>query len=332
MQKISTVASAFDDRYLWPWAISMFSARRHSKATFDVVIGNVNGELSRKAQALALKVLSALGIEGSIIDVQIDVGSFTRHQWSESVYGRLGLMDNLEDAFLWLDADTLLRPGWSKLFDDAERYFQDPSRIICAVQDRQLTRDRLRREGSNQAYLRVGEDYFNSGVVAVEPSRWRDKGFPMEWVKLVGNQGELGFEYPDQDALNYLLWDSLASIDGSYNHIVSESMSGEERILHFAGYPKPWRLDADYKQFFIALEVLNLNRPFDQLSGGGHAWEAFVLYWLEESLFEQFIASGLSNEVGEALLRAKESNLMTLSRMEQMKLRALRALSKKIRT
>jgi len=331
MKKISTVTSAFDDRYLWPWAISMFSAHRHGTVTFDVVIGNVNGELSPNAQALALEILGALGIRGSVVDVEIAVGSFTRHQWSESVFGRLGLMDKLADAFLWLDADTLLRPGWSEVFRAAADAFQDPSNIICAVQDRQQTRDRLRGEGSNQAFARIGENYFNSGVVAVEPRRWQTSGFPQEWVRLVAHQEELGFEYPDQDALNYLLWDSMALIDGTYNHIISEPLNGAERVLHFAGFPKPWRLEGDFKEFFIALEVLNINRPTHQLSGGGHAWEAFVLYWLEESLFEAFLASELSRDSHDSFLRARTSNLMKMSRAEQLKLGVLRAASKKIR-
>ena len=57
-----------------------------------------------------------------------------RYQWNATIYAPLALMDTLDESFMWLDADTILCPGWTQIFADSDRLMADPDIVACGVQ------------------------------------------------------------------------------------------------------------------------------------------------------------------------------------------------------
>lgn len=324
------IAMAADDQYLWPLACSLFSALSTTQTEITFLIANVNGLLSPQGIRLANELLTTLGASGYVMDVNVDVGKVKRFDWNATVYARLGLLDLLDERFLWLDSDTLLRPGWDEIFKVSDELFDDASLVACAVMDRPATLEPLRRSGTNQAYSATKGNYFNAGVIAADPGRWRAAGFASQWRDLVATQDARGFTYLDQDVLNFILAGKVGFLSGAFNHIASEPTMGDEKILHFAGYPKPWKLDQAGRAFFVATEALNVGRPQHQVSGGGTAWQLFPLYWDQERFLEQALIDSKRPDLADDLQARLAAQLIVPTFKERAKLQALRFFARKL--
>jgi lipopolysaccharide biosynthesis glycosyltransferase len=324
------VVTSCDDRYLWPWACALYSAVRNADVRTRFLLANVNGLLSSAGQQMAREYLSFLEIEGDVVDVSIDVESSEQYQWNATTYARLALMDTLDERFMWLDADTILCPGWTQIFADADQLMADPHIVACGVRDRSDTLDLMRKAGTNKAYQAAGDQYFNAGVIIVDPLRWRLAGIDREWAALAAAEAEWGFDYRDQDVLNYLLAGKAGLLSARFNHIVSESAMGTESILHFAGFPKPWRLSESGQAFFVATEVANFDKPHHQISGGGRAWELFPRYWEVERALTASMAEKGRLDLASAYDRYRQAQLVDLSLRQKVKLSGIRLLSRRL--
>ncbi len=324
------VATSCDDRYLWPWACALYSAVRNGDLRTRFLLANVNGLLSPAGQRMAREYFSFLEIDGDIVDVSIRVDEDEKYQWNATTYAPLALMDTLNESFMWLDADTILCPGWTQIFSDSDRLLADPNIVACGVQDRSETLDLMRSKGSNNAYQAAGDRYFNAGVMVLDPLRWRSLKMNLEWIGLAASQVERGFEYRDQDVLNYLLAGKVGLLTARFNHIVAERGVGTELILHYAGFPKPWRLSESGQAFFIATEVANFDRPRHQISGGGSAWELFPRYWeVERAMVASMEEQGCS-ELASAFRRYRKGQVVELSWRQKVKLSGIRLLSRQV--
>jgi lipopolysaccharide biosynthesis glycosyltransferase len=324
------VATSCDDRYLWPWACALYSAVHNADVRTRFLLANVNGLLSPGGQKVAREYFSFLEIEGDVVDVSIGVENSEQYQWNATTYAPLALMDTLDETFMWLDADTILRPGWTQIFADSDLLLGDPQIVACGVGDRSETLDLMRKAGTNSAYRAAGDRYFNAGVMIVDPLRWRLAGIDREWVGLAAAQAERGFEYRDQDVLNYLLAGKVGLLSARFNHIVAERAVGTELILHFAGFPKPWRLSESGQAFFVATEVANFDRPPHQISGGGRAWELFPRYWEVERAVLASLEEKGRFELASAFGRYRRAQLVELSWREKLKLSGIRLLSRQL--
>jgi lipopolysaccharide biosynthesis glycosyltransferase len=322
------VVTSCDDRYLWPWACALYSAVLNAKVPIRFLLANVNGLLSQRGQQIAKDFLSFLETDGEIIDVSLDIGVIQQYQWNATTYARLGLLDLFDERFLWLDSDTILGTGWTQIFAESETLMEDTRMVACGVSDRQTTLDLLRKSGTNTAFQAAKGAYINAGIIFIDPLRWRHGGMDQQWGELVATQEQRGFEFQDQDVLNYLLAGKVGLLPAGFNHIVSEPTRGNESILHFAGFPKPWRLTQSGRALFIATEAANMDRPSEQISGGGNAWELFPRYWeVERAVFSSLQEKGHS-ELASDLLNLREAQLMPMSSKEKLKYWAMRLLSK----
>lgn len=326
------VASAFDDRYLWPWACSAFSAIRSGGESPSFLIANVDGLLSSQGEQLVLRMSEALGFSAEIVPLKTPTWDVHYvNQWNATVFARLLLLDQLSERFLWLDSDTLVLNGWQQITQHSEELFAASDVIACAVRDCGATLTHLAKAGTNEAFLASHGNYVNSGVIVSDPQRWRANGMQDRWMDVVATQPRRGFEFPDQDVLNLVLAGRIGILPRAYNHIVAEPAMGDERVLHYAGYPKPWKLSPDSQAFFMASEALNAERPNHQISGGGTGWQLFPLYWqIERELVERLRQTG-NEQLRDALLAIRAANVEPLDRAASVKLRLMRLLATKVR-
>lgn len=321
------IVSSCDDRYLWPWACSVYSAVQSADVPIRFLLANVNSLLSPNAQKMAEEFFSFLDQDGEIRNLSLEVGQTEKYQWNATIYARLGLMDLLNDRFLWLDSDTILSPNWTNVFSEAEALMDDERVVACGIRDRSTTLDWMRASGTNSAYKVANEAYINAGVVFVDPLRWRQGGMDQMWIQLVASQSERGFQFPDQDILNYLLAGKIGLLPTKFNHIVSGPTTGEESILHFAGFPKPWRLTEPGRALFVATQAASFDCA-PHVSGGGRAWESFPRYWeVERAVMSSLHDQGWS-DLATAFSTFREAQLMSPSARERIKLMAIRRLSK----
>lgn len=322
------MATSCDDRYLWPWACTVFSAVRGARVPVRFLLANADGLLSPQASELARELLVTLGVDGDVLDVSLDVAELRKYQWNATIYARLALADLLDETFLWLDSDTVLCADWTGIFEEGDRLFEDPGVVACSVRDRLATLESLREAGTNSAYAAAADQYVNTGVILIDPIRWRQNGLDREWRPVAATQSQRGFDFPDQDILNLLLAGKIGLLPSGFNHIVSEPTDGTEHILHFAGYPKPWRLTESGRALYIALEATNFDRPLQSISQGGDAWQLFPRYWEVERALMTTLEDGGHTTLARELQVYREAQLTTLSPQLRMKLWGMRFLSR----
>jgi len=91
--------------------------------------------------------------------------------------------------------------------------------------------------------------YFNSGMMLIDVVQWNNEHISEQVFNILNTAGSR-FQYPDQDALNIVLEESVRYVDRRFNYI--EMLAHDEQgynidvpadtcIVHYAGADKPWQ-------------------------------------------------------------------------------------------
>ena len=152
-------------------------------------------------------------------------------------YARLALADVLESRFIWLDADTLLLSGWQGIGELPTL----PAGIVARACPE--LPEFLQASTRNEARIRAGTQYFNSGVIEFDPELWRELGLHRERPLLIQQYNTHHFEYHDQDILNFLLVGKTVELPDQFNfqQPFRTQPSVQPKILHYCGELKPWK-------------------------------------------------------------------------------------------
>jgi len=272
-----TLCFAIDDRFVWPLIVSMYSCQRNNdEVGLDVVLLNINSSLSSKNQNLIAKVASLFGIKITISQIDSSFKPEFSNKKSIVVYGPLFALDLIEGDFLWLDADTILLPGWTSIFENLGDNFKE-NNIVRAIHDSELTLKALEKAGSRSFEVN-SHRYFNSGVMLLNPRNWRKTFNTTEWQNVAKKHREYRFLFNDQDVLNFLINSEVSLLSKKYNEITgSRSLVSDSKILHFASTPKPWNLSIKAKQLMLGhLGIRHTaSHTFSRLVD-------FELYWMYE--------------------------------------------------
>lgn len=178
---------------------------------------------------------------------------------------RLFALEELAQLYrrvIYLDGDVF--QAWGSLADLLD--LPETGRPLAAVRDRScwpaLERSRQQKSYVEALNPKIGENYFNSGVLLVNVPVWASGGYSAAALDFFQqNQGLC--RYVDQSALNAVIegnWDSLSP---GWNWQMSKTsypmLSGRRpRLVHFTGPIKPWNdrlrlfdpaIFADMKQF-----------------------------------------------------------------------------------
>jgi lipopolysaccharide biosynthesis glycosyltransferase len=301
MKNKNLICTSFDNNYLWPWMVMVYSAAINSEnRNFRIIVANMNHMLSEECINIAKKFIESLGLSIEIVNIETSLNLTFEHQFNLTVYSRLFLMDKLDEDFIWFDADLLLLPGWDQIFVESVEESCD-STVIYGVVDSAVTLQALAKE-QNQAYIKTSGRYINSGVVKVKTNKWKKLHKEVDWQVMALNLKKYGLSLPDQDILNYLCADHIALISPGFNYIVGDQISFQEKILikHFAGSPKPWQLDKAGKEFLLAVQGAKYFSPRDWITQSCDAYLDFPKYWqVEAELLShvQKIDDGLGQKV-----------------------------------
>jgi lipopolysaccharide biosynthesis glycosyltransferase len=252
------VASAVDENYAWPYMVLLTQAKIEATPTTVFALYHVRGHLSSKALRLICDLAHALQIGFESVELDPDPAWFKNGTLSETTFARFPMIDNENREFLYLDVDLLLRKGWGGVFQEVDKLSTPLVEVaskphphtFCALV---YHYGPIPHDKSNKAILKCGDDYFNTGVMILNPVRikslegWKDKDF------LIKNYRRFGFQLSDQCVLNYILHGTTLplSLKWNYHGLETSSSDTEPLIVHFAGTNKPWSIISSNKNPYV---------------------------------------------------------------------------------
>jgi lipopolysaccharide biosynthesis glycosyltransferase len=234
------VCYTIDEGYLLPALVSAIQARSQvATATADVVIIVIGerGEWSASGEAVAAEhAVRMVFAEREAID--------RRH----IMFARLYLPTLLTEPYrriIYIDGDTQVRGDLTPLVEapiSPGRFLacRDPAVVFAELSER--WRRRIASERAAVGYERPQADYFNSGVLVIDPESWPPLA---EACFAMLSSGAGASRYPDQDLLNLAIGDCCTLISSRWNFPGFFIGSPAEarlrpRIYHFMSNPRPW--------------------------------------------------------------------------------------------
>lgn len=152
-------------------------------------------------------------------------------QWHRAIYGRLflteilPLYDDLE-RMIYLDCDLLMDRPVTELFTLSLN-----GNCLAGVADA----DNVPRKaalGIDPQYT-----YINSGVLVIDTKKWQALNASSRIVDYI-NSFPKAFLYPDQDAINYILYDEITLIEPVYNMMWMICHRDLARMMYYVkGFP-----------------------------------------------------------------------------------------------
>ncbi len=152
---------------------------------------------------------------------------------------------------IWLDCDILVLADLGELWD---RPFMGA--IVMAVQDSLVpfVSSRFGVSGYDELGIEPGAPYFNAGMMVIDLAAWRASDVSKRALDHLKNFGHRVFFW-DQEALNAVLAGKWQRLDPLWNWSanldrLSAGSNGNarkpdpDRIVHFNGNIKPWRVNA----------------------------------------------------------------------------------------
>lgn len=299
----ASLISGFDDAYVWPWIVHLFSGQQSSLIREPRGISHTQSTLNSQSKELIEEVAEWLKITIKWIEIELPNNLPLSHHFTSMTYARLVLADELTAPFTWLDVDTLLLPGWDTLCQLPDL---PPGCISSATPE--SYGDSWPHSDLNEAYRRAGAGYFNAGVMRIDPFAWRARGMNDEWLKLIDEYDLRHFQFVDQDILNFMLVGANEALSNQFNFMPHfwKDHSVRPFIVHYASGNKPWLVPSIER------------RPiFHRLTRRMHS-EWFVAYWqMEEELLR--CASSHSDSLAQKLHDLREStrkpNVLSLKRI-----------------
>jgi lipopolysaccharide biosynthesis glycosyltransferase len=310
----------------------VYTAWINSEGTpFQILLANMNNCLSLENEKIIQNFCQILGIPLEVRQIQSELKLDFSFEKNLVGYSRIYLMDTLSHDFVWLDADLLLLPGWTQIFYELG---DDDNPKVCfrAAKDTNTTIEFLKASNSNQAYLRAKDRYFNSGVMKISPTVWQREVDEFHWQEIALRRKSLGFNYNDQDVLNFLAIGKISILDPRFNHIPGSDtgMFSQPLIKHFAGYPKPWKLSKKGKELLMATQGANYFRTQHSTTKNKDSFLEYPSYWMAESKLESFL-SARDPELFQKILSVKMQNLDHVDVASRIKLMIIKFFSRRFR-
>ncbi|MCR5560009.1 MAG: glycosyltransferase family 8 protein [Schwartzia sp.] len=252
------IVFASDDHYAQHAAVAMASVLEHAKypeqIEFFLLSDRISEMCSDKLRVTAANWKSKISI------IPVNGESFTdlyvSAQLSRAAYMRLAVTEFLPesvDKIIYLDCDLLVRKDIAELWE-----FPMNGSAIAAVPDCGImTSWKSRKQKHECIGLEESEQYFNSGVLVIDLSQWRAKGYSKQLLELVR---ENSYPHHDQDALNVffhhrwtplpLEWNVIPPVWFMFIKVLfsewrSKAAAAQQNpaILHYAGGYKPWEYE-----------------------------------------------------------------------------------------
>jgi lipopolysaccharide biosynthesis glycosyltransferase len=289
----------------------------------------MNDMLSKSSVSFINEIKKELEIEVEIINIYTSLQPVFEYQFNLTVYARLFLMDILQEDFLWLDADLILMPGWDSIFDEfGDRNSADT--IIYGVSDSLATREKLLREG-NLALSGSNERYINSGVLKVCIREWKKLNPQFSWQQIAADPKSFQFRFPDQDVINFLCAGKISLLPTCYNYIAGDFKPFQQNTLikHYAGFPKPWKMDRRGKEYFLGIQGAQYFSTNNWIAQHGDAFTHYPIYWQIEEEITSFLRK-INPSLAKHAEQIREKTITKLNMRSSIKHKIMKLVTKKL--
>lgn len=251
------IAFATDDNYAQHTAVAMASVLCNTSSTNEVTFYILYENISSVHIDLLIKTANENGGKISFLKISNELSNTNLHvsaHLSKATYYRLEMVKLLPlsvKKIIYLDCDMVVYKDIEKLWNiDMEKY---PLAATLDLGIMASSKDARRKE--NTLGIRIGEPYFNAGMLIVNVEMWRRDGYA-DLVKDAAIKND--YQHHDQDALNSVFygkwkivpmcWNVIPPVWNLFLKVLIRSkyrkMAIEARtdigILHYAGGYKPW--------------------------------------------------------------------------------------------
>lgn len=257
-----------DENYAMACGICITSILENNRGNHCHIYVLTDG-FSEKTVSLFNQMQTQYAQEISIkkIDSTVFEGLNVSDRFRRSIYFRFLIPDIVNgDKALYLDSDIIVNGDLKSLWDI------DLSSYACAVVEDQCSDD-IRLHNRINMY----STYFNSGVLLMNLTYWRDNLIKEKLVDYIFNNPEKCL-YPDQDALNVILEGKVYFFDYIYNFqelMLDDANSSflhrnkwdkvkkafeQPIIIHYTKSIKPWHVEYEgpFKHIFLKYKSLSL--------------------------------------------------------------------------
>ncbi|MBP1933016.1 glycosyltransferase family 8 protein [Ammoniphilus resinae] len=247
--KAIQVVTATNDRYAQPLGVMLKSLLENKKSDYDIKIYIISSTLSKQNQSNFIHLLknyNLVPIFKSIGDENYSSLKLMDYISKEAYY-RLSIPDLLEKSIekaIYLDCDLIVKEDITELWEiNVENHY------LAAVETLpSFASGRIRALSIPKPY-----SYFNSGVLIMNLRKWRQDKIANQIIDYVKkNLGKIRF--PDQDAMNAILYDKWLKLDSRWNYTTERHSLGSPivpAIIHFTGDKKPWDSDHPLKKEYL---------------------------------------------------------------------------------
>lgn len=262
------VTMALDDHMVYAFCVLLHSLVKTARAPFDLVVGFFPRKLSPSNQQLMRDFMDSLDVRGELRELRPHPLFTERRHLTMTTFSKFVLSDQINQAHLWLDIDTVARPGWDKIFDAISSAGPKSSLVVA----RMAPGPHTRFSGFNAGVL---------GWTSAPRERWEPK---------LAEMPEKRFS-SEQYLFNALYGDEVHQLDTSYNFLSSWFRNTAElkktKVIHYSGPIKPWHLPRRHRKAWL------------EING---SWE----YWFsaEDSLRQTVADDSLNRRIKQAERKA----------------------------
>lgn len=217
------VALAVDNRMVYGFLVLVSAILRTALTPSFLVVGYFPSELNKGNRHLIRRFLDAWGAEYELLESKPHELFTERRHLTITTFSKFVIADQIAEPHLWLDIDTIVRPGWDDIFATMRKAGTKTALVVAE----KIVSPHTRFEG------------FNAGVLGWTAAPRK------AWVGALASLPEKRFS-SEQYLFNTLYSDSFVTVEPEYNFLSSWHAElpahPNPRVIHFSGPIKPWHL------------------------------------------------------------------------------------------
>lgn len=217
------VALAVDNRMVYGFLVLVSAILRTASIPVFLVVGYFPSELNESNRDLIRRFLDAWGAEYELLESKPHELFSERRHLTITTFSKFVIADQIAEPHLWLDIDTIVRPGWDDIFATMRKAGTKTALVVAE----KIVSPHTRFEG------------FNAGVLGWTAAPRK------AWVDALASLPEKRFS-SEQYLFNTLYSDSFVTVEPEFNFLSSWHAElpthPNPRVIHFSGPIKPWHL------------------------------------------------------------------------------------------
>lgn len=222
------IALCTDENFVVPCLTCITSILENNKDT-EIHVYVLTEGLSEKSYTKFYRLSSVYSQSIEVRNIKADSlkGLKVRPPFPVSMYFRFLLPELLpnEEKVLYLDCDIIVRHSLTKLYET------DLTDKACSAVIDQHCDDVLIKNN-----VRTNSPYFNSGVLLMNLSFWRQHNITKKLIDFIYHNPERCL-YPDQDALNIVLDGKVTYVNPTFNYQHYWTVSFHLSKTHYSNHP-----------------------------------------------------------------------------------------------